>query len=60
MNIENLKLGGIYMSSTLQFEETKLEVISNLAKLEKNSINTILIGEISGFLKGLEWQQIFK
>lgn len=48
------------MSSTLQFEETKLEVISNLAKLEKNSINTILIGEISGFLKGLEWQQIFK
>lgn len=48
------------MSSTLQFEETKLEVISNLAKLEKNSINAILIGEISGFLKGLEWQQIFK
>lgn len=48
------------MTANLQFEETKLEVISNLAKLENNSINTIFIGEISGFLKSLEWQQIFK
>ena len=48
------------MTTNLQFEETKLDVISNLAKLEKNSINAILIGEISGFLKGLEWKQIFK
>lgn len=48
------------MLTNLCFEKAKLEVISDLAKLEKNKPNAILIGEISGFLKALEWQQMFK
>lgn len=42
------------------FEETKLEIIAYLSQLEKNNINTLAIGEISGFLKGLEWQKILQ
>ncbi len=48
------------MLANLCFEEAKLEVISSLAKLEKTKPNAMLIGEISGFLKALEWQQMFK
>lgn len=48
------------MLANLHFEQAKLEVISSLAKLEKTRPNAILIGEISGFLKALEWQQMFR
>lgn len=48
------------MTTNFKFENSKLEVISILAKLEKNQINLILLGEINGFLKSLEWQQILK
>ena len=48
------------MLANVTFEKAKLEVISELAKLEQTKPNAILIGEISGYLKALQWQQIFK
>lgn len=48
------------MLTNATFEKAKLEVISELAKLEKNKPNTMLIGEISGFLKALKFQKYLK